>query len=157
MPTLLDADLLQRFETALRASGVEAVDALMPGLTDAKIDEVAGPSGLQLPEEVRAWWRWRNGSPPRVYSPLFPPHEMLPLEVTVATYQELVNPEYGFFGDPEHSLHLLSEFPVVSVQCVGVGDVPAPVYTLGEPAGDAELTHPSLGQLVLSWIDEIER
>lgn len=54
------ADLLERFASALRARGIP-VDDLMPGLGDDEIDEITGPVGLELPEEVRAWWRWHDG------------------------------------------------------------------------------------------------
>ncbi len=36
---------------------------LQPGLTDVEIEQIMAPTGLTLPEEARAWWRWHNGVP----------------------------------------------------------------------------------------------
>jgi len=61
VPTLLTTDLLDRFEARLRGAGAPIVDAWAPGLTDAQIDELVRPLGIDLPKEARVWWRWHNG------------------------------------------------------------------------------------------------
>jgi len=44
------------------------------------------------------------------------------------------------------------------VECRDSGDGPAPVYSQNDPAGDdPRLVLPSFGELVLTWIDYIER
>jgi hypothetical protein len=154
---LLDAELLERFESSLRAAGIPAVDGLMAGLTDWQIDEIVGPVGLQLPEEVRAWWRWRNGGPPRHYTPLLPFRQMTSLQIAVAEYTARLRPEAGFYGDPERCLQPVSELPAVFVQCVGSGDIPASIYTVNDWADAPKLVLASFGELVLTWIEYIER
>src|SRR5690349_21213186 len=60
-PTLLDDDLLDQFEATLRSHRIGILEAWAPGLTDEQIDAAIAGTDLQLPDEVRTWWRRHNG------------------------------------------------------------------------------------------------
>jgi len=155
-PRLLDAELLAQFESALRAAGVD-VDRLTPGLTDAGIDAIVEPWGLQLPEEVRTWWRWHNGASPREYFPLLPHRQMLDLNEAVDRYAFVVRAGREAHIDPKGGIEPITESPAIFVQCLETGDVPAPVYVVDEPAAPSRLVLPSFGELVVNWMDFIDR
>ena len=57
---ILDTRCWTASEDRLRSGGALIVDALAPGLTDAQIDELLHPAGVDLPEEARVWWRWHD-------------------------------------------------------------------------------------------------
>ena len=58
---MLALDLLNRLEAAWRAQGAEIAGVLAPGLSNAEIDAIVAPTGLDLPDEARAWWGWHDG------------------------------------------------------------------------------------------------
>ena len=126
-PRLLDADLLAEFEAALRAKGIDT-DAMAPGLTDTQIDQIIEPWELQLPEEVRAWWRWRNGGP-LGHSVYVLPHRVMP-NLKEAIWSHVYDVESGRedYADPKGAVQPIDREPVVFVQCVASGNMPAP-YT----------------------------
>lgn len=150
-PRLLNADVLERFEALLRAKRIGIVDAWAPGLTDAQIDEIVGPTDLQMPEEARAWWRWHNGRrdghPPDHWE-IVPSRDLIPLQIAVGDYQ--------YIGTPGGLLIPVGEKPRIYVKCDEEGDVPAPIYC--DPSDEGlEPALASFGELVLTWIDYIER
>lgn len=149
VPTLLDSDLLERFASVLRERGIP-VDALLPGLTDAQIDELTEPTGLQLPEEMRVWWRWRDGEPPRTYIPILPAREPVSLQEAITDYTNRL--DSGLL-EPERSLCPIIERPIVFVQCPGNGPIAAPVYRSWDWPDPPTLV---LRELVLTWIAYIE-
>ena len=56
--------LIQRLadlEREWRLQGAPVAEKAAPGLTDAQIDVLMAPVGIDLPDELRAWWRWHNG------------------------------------------------------------------------------------------------
>ena len=55
--------VLGRFEDWLNEHDKEFLGKLQPGLTDARITEITAALGIELPPEVRALYRWRNGEP----------------------------------------------------------------------------------------------
>jgi len=156
VPRLLDAELLGQFESALRTAGVE-VDRLAPGLTDEEIDAVAEPLGLEFPEEVRVWWRWHNGAPPRESIYLLPQRVMLRLKEAVGSYAYDVETGRAAYADPPGGIQPVSELPAIFVQCLASGNVPAPVYLVGDWAAPSRLVLPSFGELVVNWMDFIDR
>lgn len=155
-PRLLDADLLADFEAGLRAKGIDA-DALSPGLTDAEIDQIIEPWDLKLPDEVRVWWRWRNGGPPGNSLYLLPRRVMLDLEAAIQPHVQDVKSGRTEYADPKGAVQPVDWSPTVLVQCVSRGNVPAPIYAVHDPAAPAELVRASFGELVLTWLDLIER
>ena len=63
MPKILDNELLNNLEQRWRAAQSPVmVRLLQPGLKDDEIDRLSEPLGFPLPEEVRTWYRWHNGS-----------------------------------------------------------------------------------------------
>lgn len=151
-PALLNSDHLERFASLLRARGIP-VDDLQPGLTDAQIDEITGPVNLELPDEMRAWWRWRNGEPARTYIPILPAREPLSLQEAVDSY---INRVDSGLIEPARSLCPVIERPLIFVQCTGAGAIAAPVYRSHDYPDPPELVLPSFGELVLTWISYIE-
>ncbi len=81
---------------SLRAVGHPLPDLLRPGLSDLAIDEIMRPTGLTLPDEARALWRWADGvDVSQLTGPtaghMFPGGlEMLGLAVAVARHLEHV-------------------------------------------------------------------
>jgi hypothetical protein len=65
----LDTELLAEFEAVLGELRVPITRVWRPGLDDASIDALLEPLGIQLPEEARRWWRWRNGVVPGTRGP----------------------------------------------------------------------------------------
>lgn len=55
-------DLLGRLEAAWRRSDAPVLGYLRPGLAPERIDELMAPTGLALPDELRAWWAWHDGA-----------------------------------------------------------------------------------------------
>lgn len=147
---LLTSDILGRFEALLRSRHARIVDTWAPGLSDAQIDDIAGPAGLQMPEEVRVWWRWHNGVRPGSPSDhwmIVPGRMLLALEPEVAAYREV--------GRDDGLLMPFSEKPHIYVACRANGNVPAPVYYETYDASP-HLALPSFGELILGWIRYID-
>lgn len=83
LPENVDGDteaLLKRFEAALRAHLPDVLDALQPGLSEDQISAIESQFGFRLTGELRALYRWRNGSAPEPRHDLIPGHTFLPLD-----------------------------------------------------------------------------
>ena len=147
---LLTPDILARFDSLLRSRHVKIVEAWAPGLSDAQIDDIIGPTGLQMPEEVRVWWRWHNGVRPG-YPPdhwmVVPGRILLALEPEVEAYRDLAR--------GNGLLMPFSEKPHIYVACRAAGNVPAPVYYETHDFAP-HLALPSFGELILGWIRYID-
>lgn len=153
-PTLLDDDLLDRFEAVLVADRIGIVQAWAPGLSDAEIDEITAATDLQLPDEVRRWWRWHNGLvtrdvPVEQLHILPSGRELMSLEDAVFSYQERAG--------EDQLLAIVNENPEIQVACRQRGDVPAPVYWDRYANFNPEVAAPSMGELILVWLSYIER
>lgn len=154
-PRLLDDDLLDRFDATLKAHRIGIVEAWAPGFTDQQIDEAIASTDLQLPDEVRAWWRRHNGlvsdevSVDQIH--LLPSNrEPMSLEHALACYRQR--------GGEDQLLLIVNGRPEIQVACRQQGNVPAPVYwDRYDDFVRPELAAPSLGELVLVWISYIER
>lgn len=62
-PTRLPG-LLSRLQAVWEEQGAPMARLSRPGLSDAELDAHAATLGVVLPEELRQWWRWRNGATP---------------------------------------------------------------------------------------------
>jgi cell wall assembly regulator SMI1 len=71
---------LARFEAALRTHAPNVLDQLRPGLTDEEIARIERAYRLRLTDELRALYRWRDGSPPDPLVEFIPGHRFRPLE-----------------------------------------------------------------------------
>ena len=76
--------LLARYEKMLAAKAPAALAALRPGLTDAQIDALESKHGFKLTPDLRALYRWRNGEPPNGPTQIFPDHQFVGLDDSVA-------------------------------------------------------------------------
>src|SRR4051812_6915784 len=65
--------ILDELEAAMKAKAPTLLENLRPGLTSDAITALERQSGIQLPEDIRALYRWRNGcrsSDPLVAGPI---------------------------------------------------------------------------------------
>jgi len=83
------ASALARFEAALGKYAPQVLAKLQPGLTQEQIREIESKHRLCLTEELRALYRWRNGTPRASLVTLIPGHTFLPLEEAAAMRDEL--------------------------------------------------------------------
>ncbi|MEY2515694.1 MAG: hypothetical protein QOJ89_3052 [bacterium] len=154
-PRLLDVDLLDQFEAILRAHRIGIVEAWAPGLTDEQIDEAIAGTDLQLPDEVRTWWRHHNGLVSRDVRVdqihLLPSNrEPMSLQNAVACYRQRAA------GD--QLLLVVNGRPEIQVACCRRGEVRAPVYwDRYDDFVSPEIAARSLGELILVWMSYIER
>lgn len=154
-PRLLDDDLLDEFEAVLAAHRIGIIEAWAPGLTDEEIDETIATTDLQLPDEVRTWWRRHNGlvshDVPVDQIHLVPSNrEPMSLGNAVACYQQ---------RDGEGQLLLIvNGRPEIQLACRQRGKVPTPVYwDRYDDFVRPQIAAPSLGELILVWMSYIER
>jgi len=157
-PRLLDDELLDRFEARLRKAGAAVVENWAPGLTDAQIDELLVPLGIDLPEEARRWWRWHDGALRVAPAPteISPGRVHLPLRYAAGEYAAARDEMPELYG-MEGLLSPVSDLPAVCFHCVVPRDAPVPIYILGDWVADPELVLPSIGELVEVWIGLIDR
>lgn len=158
MPVLLDDALLDRFEAALRGVGAVIVDHLAPGVDDARIDELLAPHGIDLPEEARVWWRWRNGvlpGTPRTFEQIAPSRDLRSLETVVYQYKQ--SWELMLDGGVVKMLEPFSAKPVIFLDCKVPRDAPIPIHSLNDWTEDPRLVLPSFGELIATWIEYIDR
>jgi cell wall assembly regulator SMI1 len=73
-------DLLAKYETFLKSKAPAVFAALQPGLSDAQIDALEATHGLKLTGDLRALYRWRNGTPRAANVFAFPDHRFVPLD-----------------------------------------------------------------------------
>jgi cell wall assembly regulator SMI1 len=73
-------DLLERFERILRDRAPDVLASMQPGLTDVRIDELQSKHGFVLPHDLRALYRWRNGSPRDSRLDVFADHQFVALD-----------------------------------------------------------------------------
>lgn len=60
MRSLSDVEL-DRLLATLKQAGAPIATRLNPGLSRSEQDAIVGPAGIELSEEARVWWGWRNG------------------------------------------------------------------------------------------------
>ncbi len=83
MPDPVDESIgatLKRFEDALQQYAPDVLASLQPGLTDERIREIESGYRLRLTDDLRALYRWRNGSASDQRAELIPCHWFVPLE-----------------------------------------------------------------------------
>lgn len=73
-------EALGRFEAALREHAPDTLQHLQPGLSAERIADLERAGGIQLPDDLRALYRWRNGVPAGDYSDIIPLHRFQSLE-----------------------------------------------------------------------------
>lgn len=89
---MLDSERLDRLADAFHAHGIPVRDNLLPGATDAELDEVAAQLGVDLPQEYRDLYRWSAGSRDHETGPrlVFRDMAFLPLSLVVEHQRAVV-------------------------------------------------------------------
>jgi cell wall assembly regulator SMI1 len=82
-------DLLAQYEAFLSSKVPAVLAALQPGLTEAEIDALEKQHKFKLPADLRALYRWRNGTPRNVNLAAFPNHWFVPLDVALVERDEI--------------------------------------------------------------------
>jgi hypothetical protein len=83
MPAAADESVdasLKRLEETLERHAPYVLTGLQPGLSDDRISDIASRYRLRLTDDLRALYRWRNGSAPDGDVELIPGHRFVPLE-----------------------------------------------------------------------------
>jgi|GEM_PF-2043237 len=80
-------DTLDRLERWLREHQPALLDAMHPGVTDTELDAFEHTIGRKLPDDVRAFYRWRNGIDKDVFSTRWQP---LPLDDLLRFYRDRI-------------------------------------------------------------------
>jgi hypothetical protein len=150
---MLDDRLLNDLEQRWRDQSPALLQRLRPGLADAEIDRVAEPLGYTIPEEVRRWYRWHNGSTgyPIMFSRCFGA-----LTDDVAATLDLEEDEEKW---KKGWLQVMDEKPYLIFDCRGDVDVPAPVWHFDYSFDLDRPTRPvfdSIGDMVSFWIELID-
>ena len=83
MPQGID-DFLARFERILSEQAPRVLSSLQAGLTDVQIDEIEVKHSFKLPPDLRALYRWRNGTARNFTLDAFPGHRFVPLDEALA-------------------------------------------------------------------------
>ena len=76
--------LLARYESFLASRGPAVLASLQPGLDDAAIDSLESRHAFKLPHDLRALYRWRNGTGRASPLDAFPDHRFIPLDEAIA-------------------------------------------------------------------------
>src|SRR5262245_44368539 len=74
-------ELLSQHEAFLKSNVPTAHAALQPGLSDAEIDAIENQHSFKLTADLRALYRWHNGTAPGANVDAFPNHQFVPLDV----------------------------------------------------------------------------
>jgi cell wall assembly regulator SMI1 len=169
MARMLEDKQLRRFETLLHKHDVPIEKWTRPGLTEAQIETAIKPLGLRLPQEVRIWWRWRNGT---IYGGRRklpgPWHEAMSIEDAIEHYQQCRQVAINTAGDWPHNdpdliwspswLPIIKTTQPVAVDCSVPEDTPTPVLHIDW----SDLEHSrrpracSIGEMVSWWIAALE-
>jgi cell wall assembly regulator SMI1 len=76
--------LLTHLQAALETNAPAVVQALQPGLSEGRISALEAQGGFRLSGDLRAFYRWHNGTATNSTLGLLPGQRFLPLEQCVA-------------------------------------------------------------------------
>lgn len=93
-------DLIQRFEAWLRENRPDYLAHLRPGADDAALDNFESTFSLRLPEDFRAFYRWRDGQSEDCTDSLYDNMMFSPLESVRETKTMLDEMIGTDFDDP---------------------------------------------------------
>jgi hypothetical protein len=77
-------ELLARFERILQDRCPAAFASLQPGLSDAQVDVLEAKHQFKLPPDLRALYRWRNGTRSQDTQQVFADHMFVALDESLA-------------------------------------------------------------------------
>ncbi len=75
--------LLTQLQAVMEVRAPTVLQALQPGLQHDRIAELESEGKFQLPDELRALYRWRNGMPSNALIGFLPGHRFVPLDEVV--------------------------------------------------------------------------
>jgi hypothetical protein len=148
---MLDIQLLDELEDRWRDQSPVLLNRLRPGIDEVEIDQVAAPLGYAIPEEVRRWYRWHNGSTGR---PIIFTRCLVTLASSVAVTLDMQRVDETW---PRGWMLAMDEKPDLIFDCRGERNAPVPVWHL-----DYSFDFPtrpvfdSIGDMVSFWIDLID-
>jgi hypothetical protein len=148
---MLDTQLLEELEDRWREQSPAVLQRMQPGIDDDEIDRLSAPLGYTIPEELRRWYRWHNGS---TGSPII-------ISRCFSTLSDDVAATLDFEADEEKWkkgwLQVMDEKPLMIFDCRGGVSEPVPVWHF-DYAFDFP-TRPvfeSIGDMVSFWIELID-
>lgn len=144
----LRLEQLHALEGRWRSANAPILGHLRPGLSvDAIRAKVARYPDLHLPEELELWWSWHNGASNGTIGGT---RLALSLEQALHHYEDASQP------DGDHWLKIASEQDEIYIDCSGASSTVGKIYSVpfAEPA---RVALPSVGALVDTWIDLIDR
>ncbi len=84
-------ELLATYEQTLRERAPQVLVTLQPGLNDAEIDALEKEHHFKLTADLRALYRWRNGSALASNVTAFPDHHFVLLDRAIAERDEVLS------------------------------------------------------------------
>lgn len=163
-PQLLTNELVERFGERLAMLGAPAATAAEPGLPPDEAQTLVAPLNISLPLEARNWWGWRNGVSPASgrAAMMLSRWEWLSLADAVAECKVLRAMAREVEELPYEQIWADGWLPVcrekgsVVLDTAVRDDGPCPVRIWWPDAPDAPPVLPSMGELVLLWIEAID-
>src|SRR5262245_54739442 len=86
--------LLARLQAVLETNAPVVAQSLQPGLSDARIAELERRGRFRLSDDLRAFYRWHDGTPTNSTIGLLPGHRFIPL-AEVVNERALMQQESG--------------------------------------------------------------
>jgi hypothetical protein len=151
MSSIVDQQLIDAFDQRLRAQGVPWLAERPPGLTDEEIDRIAAPLGYALPEEVRRWYRWHNGS--------------AGWDLVLSRVQTTLEEDVGdtvYFRDMDDNwrpgwLKVMNEKPYILFDCSSDPEAPVAVWHYDYEQGyPTRPVFDSIGEMLRFWMALID-
>lgn len=161
---------LDQLDAALSAQGAPVVDRWRPGLSDEQIDLATAPLGVKLPAEPRLLWSWHDGAdllesdengldlisagPGNCLAPL---HEAVSESTRWREWALETEPDDPDSRWQKSWLPFIGEYSVID--CSGDTGAVSPIrntHPFSEPEDYGGIVLPSLGALVLLWIEALE-
>jgi hypothetical protein len=140
-------------------------EVLRPGATDEHIDTVASRLPFELPEEVRTWFRWHDGTmaehADQFENQVAPIWNLISLEQAAAFYRHGQDNLTWAYQWPPHYFPLLHSDRLLVVDCSGALKDPAPIDVIDpefeRPADPPEPILPSVTALVETFVTLVRR
>jgi cell wall assembly regulator SMI1 len=86
-------DILAKIEREMEVKAPKVLTELQSGLSESEISKHERNAGVTLPDDIKALYRWHNGSAtrdPRICGPI-PGHRFLPLEEALGSNRMITN------------------------------------------------------------------
>jgi len=117
--------ILTRLEQALQTNAPFVLAELQPGLSDSEIALLERQNGITLPEDIKAIYRWHNGSPQATNNlpiDFIPTHRFMPLHEALAERSQLAKVEPTAAARLAHRIFVSHRDSWLSILSDGAGD-----------------------------------